>query len=246
MPKDGMATASHLQKWLTLSDEKTLCDVKESLSIKSISVVIVKSGTSDADGPLNSTDILRTSDVNLAASLVTTTTPSHLQTGGGLNRHDSQNTVTGSLKSRSSGPRPPSFAQRATLPSRPPSPAPSIPVGPDPPSGPRVRSDTVGRLTRDLWDTRREISAFQAREQAILIELGKLGARPKSPATERKADVIGELEALLKQSEDEVRLEHERRQQAEKLLKEVERECRAPFVVPALLQAFLSITELAG
>jgi hypothetical protein len=48
------------------------------------------------------------------------------------------------------------------------------------------------------------------------------------------------LEAELKAE----RARRARAERAERALSDVERECRAPFVVPALFQAFLSISEL--
>jgi len=45
----------------------------------------------------------------------------------------------------------------------------------------RDRGD-VSRLTRELWDTRRELRAMQAREQVILDDLERLGVRPEGTA----------------------------------------------------------------
>lgn len=46
--------------------------------------------------------------------------------------------------------------------------------------------------------------------------------------------------------EAELRTERMRRVRAERALSDVERECRAPFVVPALYQAFMKISELSN
>ena len=43
-----------------------------------------------------------------------------------------------------------------------------------------------------------------------------------------------------------IALEQESRAYAEQKLKDVERECREPFVVPALLKAFLKISQLSN
>jgi hypothetical protein len=40
--------------------------------------------------------------------------------------------------------------------------------------------------------------------------------------------------------------EQKRRAEAEQSLKDVERECREPFVVPALLKAFIKISQLSS
>ncbi|KAF9235485.1 hypothetical protein BU15DRAFT_64838 [Melanogaster broomeanus] len=98
-----------------------------------------------------------------------------------------------------------------------------------------LQRETIGRLTRELWDTRRESMAMQVREKAILKDLDELGARPHIPPS----DDLAKLEA-------ELRHERTLRLRAERALHEVEKECRAPFVVPALLQAFMNISELSS
>ena len=40
----------------------------------------------------------------------------------------------------------------------------------------------MSRLTRELWDTRRQLTAMQAREQVVLDDLERLGVRPESTA----------------------------------------------------------------
>ena len=53
-----------------------------------------------------------------------------------------------------------------------------------------------------------------------------------------------DLEERLAEVEDQLQLEIHKRLLAERKLKEVEKECKAPFVVPALLQALLNISEI--
>ncbi|KAI9456599.1 hypothetical protein HD554DRAFT_1845477 [Boletus coccyginus] len=107
----------------------------------------------------------------------------------------------------------------------------------------RRRDRDASRLTRELWDTRRELRAMQAREQVILDDLERLGARPEGTAG---TDLNGVSRDELVRLEAELRVERARRVRAERVLSDVERECRAPFVVPALLQAFMSISELSN
>ncbi|KAF8552790.1 hypothetical protein OG21DRAFT_1335175 [Imleria badia] len=47
---------------------------------------------------------------------------------------------------------------------------------------PRRRDRDANRLTRELWDTRRQLTAMQAREQVILDDLGRLGVWPENTA----------------------------------------------------------------
>lgn len=47
------------------------------------------------------------------------------------------------------------------------------------------REPDVSGLMRELWDTRRQLTAMQAREQVILDDLERLGARPNEPRSDR-------------------------------------------------------------
>ena len=44
--------------------------------------------------------------------------------------------------------------------------------------------------------------------------------------------------------EQQLKQERRRRMEAEATLKDIERECREPFVVPALLDAFITISKI--
>lgn len=87
-----------------------------------------------------------------------------------------------------SGPRPPPL-YHLTLPAPPPAPAGASPHPSSSSSGngdqSRLRDRDVNRLMRELWDTRRQLTAMQAREQAILDDLERLGARPNSAGANR-------------------------------------------------------------
>lgn len=52
------------------------------------------------------------------------------------------------------------------------------------------------------------------------------------------------MKARLASSETELESERTKRLQAEQYLRDVERECRSPFVVPALLKAFKAISQM--
>jgi len=54
------------------------------------------------------------------------------------------------------------------------------------------------------------------------------------------------LELQLQTVQLKLDLEQERREVAEHKLKDVERECREPFVVPSLLKAFIKISQLSS
>lgn len=50
----------------------------------------------------------------------------------------------------------------------------------------------------------------------------------------------------LKMVESELRAERKRREEAEAALNDIERECREPFIVPALFDAFVSISRITS
>jgi hypothetical protein len=54
------------------------------------------------------------------------------------------------------------------------------------------------------------------------------------------------MELQLQAVQLKLELEKERRASAEDSLKDIERECRKPFVVPALLKAFIKISQLSS
>jgi hypothetical protein len=54
------------------------------------------------------------------------------------------------------------------------------------------------------------------------------------------------LESRIQTLESELRNERRRRIEAEATLKDIERECREPFVVPKLLQSFVAISKMTG
>lgn len=55
----------------------------------------------------------------------------------------------------------------------------------------RRRDRDVSRLMRELWDTRRQLTAMQAREQVILDDLERLSARPEGAGAGAGADRKG-------------------------------------------------------
>ncbi|KDQ55526.1 hypothetical protein JAAARDRAFT_133980, partial [Jaapia argillacea MUCL 33604] len=101
------------------------------------------------------------------------------------------------------------------------------------------------RLNRELTDLRKEIAVAKTRESAVLEELRKLNApiilETKSEAPQ--PDVRHEI-GLRKAAEAEAEQERGKRLTAEVRLRDVERECHHPFVVPALMQAFLEVSKI--
>ncbi|KIM73566.1 hypothetical protein PILCRDRAFT_829050 [Piloderma croceum F 1598] len=110
----------------------------------------------------------------------------------------------------------------------------------------------IFNLLRDLSYTRREISIAQERERQLQKDIEKLGdsgmsqslQETKESHHERNCQVDTELQLQAVQLKLEV--EQNKRAIAEQSLKDVERECKEPFVVPALLKAFIKISQLSS
>ncbi|KAH9831982.1 uncharacterized protein C8Q71DRAFT_778945 [Rhodofomes roseus] len=126
-------------------------------------------------------------------------------------------------------------------------------------------SSAAGALTREVWDVRREMAALRAREAALVEQLER--AKRQGPEWIREQERLGSperhrddpaqdaVEALRAQlqAETEARRgaeaalheERRRRERVEGVLADARRECAAPFVVPALMDAFIQIAALS-
>lgn len=120
----------------------------------------------------------------------------------------------------------------------------------------RSQAAEIARLTRELWDTRRQATAANARSMVLVEELAKLGAsklpQVRVAAEDLNRNDVAAIEATLREeirlrklSEARLLEEQARREDAERALRDVERECREPFIVPALLRAFMDISKLS-
>ncbi|KAI0777625.1 hypothetical protein BD413DRAFT_467059 [Trametes elegans] len=120
---------------------------------------------------------------------------------------------------------------------------------------------------RELWDIRREITALQARGRNVAadlraagqqIPLGPEDATPPTMTSGNGAELLKmrELEAELVALRQQLSRESEARKLAEATLRaerahrtqveDMKRECQEPFVVPALLDAFMKIQQMTG
>ncbi|KAG2125686.1 hypothetical protein DEU56DRAFT_759191 [Suillus clintonianus] len=120
-----------------------------------------------------------------------------------------------------------------------------VPTAPRPPQN----REAIKRLSLELSKVRGQLTTLRHCEQGISEELVRLGVpQPKSeeavPSPHGLVHLQFDMEAQLILIEIELQQERIQRLRAERMLSEVERECRAPFVVPALFQAFCRISEL--
>ncbi|KAG1853298.1 hypothetical protein C8R48DRAFT_723527 [Suillus tomentosus] len=112
------------------------------------------------------------------------------------------------------------------------------------PSGPRPPRDreAINRLSLELSKVRGQLTTLKHSEKGISEDLMRLGV--PQPKSEETAPSSHDMEARLILLEIELQQERTQRLRAERMLSEVERECRVPFVVPALFQAFCRMSEL--
>ncbi|KAG5645396.1 hypothetical protein DXG03_006349 [Asterophora parasitica] len=138
-----------------------------------------------------------------------------------------------------------------------------VPVAPAPPKMQRKSLDRnkATELTRELWDVRRQITAGIARETALLSKLkdvdpetharvestdramtGVNGYTRSKGLQEAQEDAMIRVSLLAMQAE----LAEEKRKKAEveTALDDIKRECKEPFVVPAMIEAFYMISKI--
>ncbi|KAJ6551181.1 hypothetical protein B0H19DRAFT_1156798 [Mycena capillaripes] len=101
----------------------------------------------------------------------------------------------------------------------------------------------VQELRRELREVRRQLNADIVQERAIVENLRDLGVMEEgSDASE--IDFV--TKARIEQFEAELQAERARRRRLEDIVEDIRRECRAPFVVPSLLDAFVEISKLTN
>ncbi|KAJ7182838.1 hypothetical protein C8R43DRAFT_968210 [Mycena crocata] len=110
----------------------------------------------------------------------------------------------------------------------------SIPRGP--------QDAEVNGLRRELREVRRQLDEDIIAERSLLKQLRELGVEEPEAADTVGGD-IG-MRVRLENVERELQAERARRRRLEEEVRDVRRECREPFVVPALLDAFLEISKL--
>ncbi|KAJ7621357.1 hypothetical protein FB45DRAFT_139839 [Roridomyces roridus] len=98
-------------------------------------------------------------------------------------------------------------------------------------------------LRSELAHARRKLNAEIQRERDVVQRLRDLGEGNEIPEGYNDDFV---MRARIQQIEEELQAERVRRQELERIVEDIRRECRTPFVVPAILEAFLEISELTN
>ncbi|KAJ7240852.1 hypothetical protein B0H12DRAFT_50239 [Mycena haematopus] len=100
----------------------------------------------------------------------------------------------------------------------------------------------VQALQRELRDIRRQLNADIVQERTIVENLRELGTEVDSDTSETDFVTKVRLELF----EAELQEERARRRRLEEIIEDIRRERREPFVVPALLDAFIEISKLTN
>ncbi|KAJ6598216.1 hypothetical protein DFH09DRAFT_1131290 [Mycena vulgaris] len=114
---------------------------------------------------------------------------------------------------------------------------------PDPSPHP-AHTPEVHALQLELRELRQQLNADIDKERAILETLRDLDAEDSVPSAGPDSDFV--MRARIEQLEGELQVERAKRRRLEGIVEDVRRECRAPFVVPALLDAFVEISRLTN
>ncbi|KAJ7770288.1 hypothetical protein DFH07DRAFT_272579 [Mycena maculata] len=104
----------------------------------------------------------------------------------------------------------------------------------------------VQALRRELWEVRRRMTADVAEERVLLQKLRDRGVEEGRDADRDfvTGARIQQLEAELRDAQAGAKYERSKRHRLEAVVEDIRRECKEPFVVPALLEAFLTISNL--
>ncbi|KAI6112300.1 hypothetical protein EDD16DRAFT_1604251 [Pisolithus croceorrhizus] len=105
--------------------------------------------------------------------------------------------------------------------------------------------ERVPLLWREVLEIRRQQVILRDKETVLLDEMDRLGGVPRPSNSTAAPPTTSSAETRLTEMEAELREERDRRIRAERALEQVERECKSPFVVPALFRAFMTISEFS-
>jgi len=103
----------------------------------------------------------------------------------------------------------------------------------------------VHNLRRELWEVRRRMNVEILREREISEKLRAHGVQ-EPPNVREDQDSEFATKARVQQLESELQTERALRRKADALVQDVRRECKTPFVVPALFDAFAEISQMTS
>ncbi|PPQ85126.1 hypothetical protein CVT25_004226 [Psilocybe cyanescens] len=102
----------------------------------------------------------------------------------------------------------------------------------------------IQNLLREASNIKREIAAKMAREGVVIAELKELNSTVVPRHIKLGHDTPEEVKEELARLKHELANERRLREEAENAIMDVRRECKEPFVVPSLLDAFVEVSKL--
>ncbi|KAK0186451.1 hypothetical protein F5146DRAFT_1004578 [Armillaria mellea] len=114
-----------------------------------------------------------------------------------------------------------------------------------PPQAKRInREQEVARLMEELEHLNQEVVSLAARQAEIREKLKDAGASD-IPALDSSAESFASR-IRLRALEAEIETERQKRLEYELVLGDIRRECKVPFIVPSLLDAFIEVSKLTN
>ncbi|KAF8915729.1 hypothetical protein CPB85DRAFT_1293044 [Mucidula mucida] len=107
--------------------------------------------------------------------------------------------------------------------------------------GPSLDEEPQFRIQTELLDVRKRMRELAIREQELSVQLNDVATSDVSTTDMAPSELSANTQVRLLQTE--LAAERQKRKESEAIISDIRRECRAPFVVPALLDAFLSVSH---
>ncbi|KAK0443097.1 uncharacterized protein EV420DRAFT_1485080 [Desarmillaria tabescens] len=114
-----------------------------------------------------------------------------------------------------------------------------------PPPAKRVhREQEVAQWIQELEHLNQEVASLAARQAEIMQKLKSAGAMD-IPELDSPVDAFA-CRTRLRALEVEIEAERQKTHEYELVLEDIRRECKAPFIVPSLLDAFIEVAKLTN
>ncbi|KAK0495782.1 hypothetical protein EDD18DRAFT_252883 [Armillaria luteobubalina] len=113
-----------------------------------------------------------------------------------------------------------------------------------PPTKRVYREQEVTRLMQELEHLNQEVACLATRQAEIREKLKDAGASD-IPALDSSAENFASR-IRLRVLEVEIETERQKKLEYELVLRDIRKECKAPFIVPSLLDAFIEVSKLTN
>ncbi|KAF9019814.1 hypothetical protein BDZ89DRAFT_1072738 [Hymenopellis radicata] len=110
--------------------------------------------------------------------------------------------------------------------------------------GPPLEDKTRSRIQNELLDVRKRVIEFTMLEKELSEQLSEAAALDVPTIDMAPSEIAARTQVRLLQTE--LASERQKREKSDAIISDIRRECRAPFVVPALLDVFLSVSHFTN